>query len=87
MKDSETTHRTTTKDGRIILELQADEQLTKEDIELAMNDSTLASKPLYRASGDIGRSLEAAQLYFGPGFEDRLEVELDQYVYYYFLCT
>ena len=46
-----------------------------------MNDSTLATKPLYGTSRDQPLNTEAAQLYFGPGFEDRLEEEFDQYVY------
>jgi hypothetical protein len=27
---------------------------------------------------DLGKSSEVAQLYFGPGFEDRLELEMEE---------
>jgi hypothetical protein len=89
LKDGESAQRNSTRDGRLILELQTNEQLSKEDIEAAMNDSTVASKPLYHATSSQLQNNEAAQLYFGPGFEGRIEEELDQYVHSYsqgFFC-
>ncbi len=66
-----------------ILELGEGEQLEVEDIERALNDTSINSAPLYYASSSALRPSNkvdghALQLYFGPGFEDRLEMELDQ---------
>ena len=58
--------------------MEGDEQLTKEDIEKSLNDSTVISKPLYSAMNSVLNTSEAAQLYFGPGFEDRIEMEMEQ---------
>jgi hypothetical protein len=66
------------KDLELILELVGDEQLTKEDIEEALNDSTVIPKPLYNASNSVLTS-NAMQTYFGPGFEDRIEIEMEQF--------
>ena len=65
----------------IVLELEPGEQLELEDIERAMRDPDIQPTPLFRAStGD--RTDQAPkigpQLYFGPGFEERLEMELDE---------
>ena len=65
-------------DGQIILELEPGEQLTKEDIEKALNDSTVGAKPLYCATNSVVDKGSSIQLYFGPGFEDRIEMELEQ---------
>jgi hypothetical protein len=65
-------------DGPIILELEPGEQLTKEDIEKALNDSTVGAKPLYCATNSVLDKGSSIQLYFGPGFEDRIEMELEQ---------
>jgi hypothetical protein len=63
-----------------LLELKGTEQLTAEDISRALNDSTVVSEPLYGAAnsslGSTGRS--KPQLYFGPGFEERLEMEMEE---------
>jgi hypothetical protein len=62
-----------------VLELNSDEQLTKEDIEMALNDSTVVPKPLYNSANST-QAADAAQIYFGPGFEERIEMEMEQYV-------
>jgi len=58
------------------LELEEGEQLETSDIERAMQDSDIRPVPLY---GAVKKKLEP-QLYFGPGFEERLEMELEEYV-------
>jgi len=60
----------------IILELLPGEQLEVSDIEKAMEDPDIKPTAIHSAESTGG----AAQLYFGPGFEDRLEMELDEYV-------
>ena len=65
-------------DDTIILELERGEQLTKKDIDRALNDSTVGAKPLYNAANSVLGNGSAVQLYFGPGFEDRIEMELEQ---------
>ena len=67
----------TTKD-ELVLELGRDEQLTKEDIEKALSDSTVVPKPLYNSSNATLQATDAAQIYFGPGFEERIEMEMEQ---------
>ena len=58
-------------------ELSGGDQLDIEDVERAISQTSLRS--LYSSSdGDIGKSSKIAQLYFGPGFEDRLELELEE---------
>lgn len=61
----------------LVLELQGDEQLEIEDIVRALNDTTLNTTALYNASNTVTED-HTAQLYFGPGFEERLELELDK---------
>lgn len=61
----------------LLLELQRGEQLSLNDIEKAVNDSTVRPMPLYSATDDKAQ-LAAAQLYFGPGFEERIEMEMDE---------
>lgn len=63
-------------DTNLLLELRDGEQLQSEDIEKAIHDSTIRPVPLY-SSLDNEHSV-AAQLYFGPGFEDRLEMEMEE---------
>ena len=74
-------------DDRIILELERGEQLSKEDIDRALNDSTIGAKPLYFAANSVLEKGSAVQLYFGPGFEDRIEMELEQLSLYLFTCS
>jgi hypothetical protein len=83
-------------------EMPPGEQLTREDIKLAIEDSTLNTVSLYTAlddNNDLNSSTlttqsvqqqprgqnrkqhhVAAQLYFGPGFERRMEMELEELV-------
>lgn len=65
--------------AHMLLQLDANEQLSEEDIDRSLNDSTMTSKALYNAStSTLAESAGFAQLYFGPGFESRIEMELDQ---------
>lgn len=60
----------------ILPELSGGDQLDVEDMQKAISDTSLNS--LYTASdGNTGKH-QVAQLYFGPGFEDRLELELEE---------
>ena len=53
------------------------EQLTPDDIEKAMEDPEVRPVPIHGAEKGLKLS---AQLYFGPGFEERLELEMEEYV-------
>lgn len=60
-----------------LLELVGGDQLDKGNIEEATSEINLSS--LYSSSNiDLGKSAKITQLYFGPGFEDRLELEMDE---------
>jgi hypothetical protein len=60
-----------------ILELTGGDQLGVDDIKRSLAEVNLNS--LYSSTDiDLGNSSKIAQLYFGPGFEDRLELELDE---------
>jgi hypothetical protein len=76
--------RRTEGDGEKVLELNKDEQLNASDIEKALEDPSLKPVPLYSGTGedeeDKGSILAGVQLYFGPGFEERLEMEMEEYV-------
>lgn len=63
-----------------MLELRDGEQLEAEDVEKAIKDSTIRPVPLYSSleNDDSSSMPVAAQLYFGPGFEDRLEMEMEE---------
>jgi len=68
-----------------LLELNKGEQLCSTDIEKALGDASIKPVSLYSGSGegqeeDKVSCLAGAQLYFGPGFEERLEMELDELV-------
>jgi hypothetical protein len=67
-------------DKNLLLELQDGEQLEAEDIEKAINDSTIRPVPLYSSleNDDFSSMPIAASLYFGPRFEDRLEMEMEE---------
>lgn len=62
---------------RSVLELPVGEQLDLEDIIRALNDSSIKPASLY-SSDKTSQCSTATQLYFGPGFERRLEMELDE---------
>ncbi len=66
------------KEDEILMEMGPNDQLTKEDIHKALMDSTVVTKPLYNASESSLQASAAAQIYFGPGFEDRIEMEMEQ---------
>eukprot|EP00581_Thalassiosira_minuscula_P012901 CAMPEP_0183719102 /NCGR_PEP_ID=MMETSP0737-20130205/12178_1 /TAXON_ID=385413 /ORGANISM="Thalassiosira miniscula, Strain CCMP1093" /LENGTH=580 /DNA_ID=CAMNT_0025948803 /DNA_START=27 /DNA_END=1769 /DNA_ORIENTATION=- len=60
-----------------LLELTKGDQLERGNIEQALEEMDLNS--LYCSSNiELGKSANIAQLYFGPGFEDRLELEMDE---------
>lgn len=60
-----------------LVELTGGDQLEKGNIERAIAETDL--KSLYSSSNvDLGDSAKIAQLYFGPGFEERLELEMDE---------
>ena len=60
-----------------ILELTEGDQLAADDITRSLAEVNLNS--LYSSTDiDLGNSSKIAQLYFGPGFEDRLELEIDE---------
>ena len=60
-----------------ILELSGGDQLEADDIKRSLAEVNLNS--LYSSKEiDLGNSSKIAQLYFGPGFEQRLELELDE---------
>ena len=60
-----------------LLELIGGDQLDIGNIEEAISETKLSS--LYSSSNiDLGMSAKITQLYFGPGFEDRLELEMDE---------
>ena len=63
----------------ILLELFPEEQLAVSDIERAIEDPDIKPAAMHAAE-NTGESFRkpAAQLYFGPGFEGRLEMELDE---------
>ena len=63
-----------------LLELKGTDQLTAEDIDRSLNDSTIVSEPLYGATNSSlgGTGGSKPQLYFGPGFEERLEMEMEE---------
>ena len=61
----------------VLPELSEGDQLEKIDIDRAMADVDL--KSLHCSSSvELGNSSKMTQLYFGPGFEDRLELEMDE---------
>jgi hypothetical protein len=63
------------RDATMLIELDPGEQLTEADIDRAMQDPDIKPIPLYSSAPD--KKL-GPQLYFGPGFEDRLEMEMDE---------
>ena len=65
-------------EAAILVELDPGEQLEENDIVRAMEDPDIKPVPLFSSSTEkkIG-----SQLYFGPGFEDRLELEMEEMLY------
>jgi hypothetical protein len=62
-------------DNQLVLELQDQEQLQSTDIDRALKDTTVNINTLFDPSSG---SEAPAQLYFGPGYENRLEMEVDK---------
>jgi hypothetical protein len=62
-------------DNQLILELQDQEQLESTDIDRALKDTTVNISTLF---DPLVGSEAPAQLYFGPGYENRLEMEVDK---------
>ena len=73
-------------EDKFVLELDEHEQLEIEDIVRALDDTSLNTAALYNSSNSPLTALHTAQLYFGRGFEERLELELDKYVVHWTLC-
>ena len=74
-------------ESKVLWELEKGEQLTKEDIDKAMDHpdvrpSSLHSTAATAAADEEGSALTSHQpsfqLYFGPGFEERLELEMEE---------
>lgn len=60
-----------------LLELAGGDQLEKANIVQALAEVDL--KSLYTSSNiGLGEAAKITQLYFGPGFEERLELEMDE---------
>ena len=57
-------------------ELKEGEQLTLEEIEAALQDPEIQPKSLVHSMDSS--STPALQTYFGPGFEERLELEMEE---------
>ena len=63
----------------LLLELEEGEQLEEDDIARAMEDPEIKPVPLYSADSSKNKKAgTTTQLYFGPGFENRLEMELEE---------
>jgi hypothetical protein len=58
-------------------ELPEGEQLTEEDIQRALEDPDVKPATLFKAEDSADRQTNI-QLYFGPGWEDRLELEMEE---------
>lgn len=65
-------------DDVMVAELPVTEQLELEDVMRSINDSSILPVPLYAGEISTSRRQAAAQLYFGPGFERRVEMEMDE---------
>jgi hypothetical protein len=57
-------------------ELPAGQQLTQEDVEKALQDPDIKPATVYGTGDSTGPS--SIQLYFGPGWEERLELEMEE---------
>ncbi|OEU19267.1 hypothetical protein FRACYDRAFT_235317 [Fragilariopsis cylindrus CCMP1102] len=64
--------------NRSLWDLPKGEQLTLEDIERALQDPDIKPATVYGTEDSTGPS--SIQLYFGPGWEDRLELEMDEMI-------
>ena len=66
--------------ARSLWELPTGQQLTVADIERALNDPDIKPATVYGT--EDSNTASSVQLYFGPGWEDRLELEMEEYVNY-----
>lgn len=64
--------------GSPLLELSGGDQLEKRDVEQAVAQVDLGASLHSSSNVDLGKSAKITQLYFGPGFEERLELEMDE---------
>lgn len=64
---------------KVLLELPENEQLQDSDIARALEDPEVRLTSLYAARNDGASAPSKPQLYFGPGFEERLEMELEEF--------
>ena len=83
LRQSKNHYKKKSSDGgdRILLELEPGKRLEVNDIEQAMQHPEIRPIPLYRTSDDdTGTTTSGTQLYFGPGFEHRLEMELEEFI-------
>mmetsp|Transcript_46790 Transcript_46790/g.53101 ORF Transcript_46790/g.53101 Transcript_46790/m.53101 type:complete len:684 (-) Transcript_46790:279-2330(-) len=64
--------------NRSFWELPRGKQLTLEDIERALQDPDIKPATIYGTEDLTGSS--SIQLYFGPGWEDRLELEMEEMI-------
>ena len=69
-------------ESKVLWELREGEQLSKEDIDKAMDDPDVRPSSFHTTAIDTDESssshLPQFQLYFGPGFENRLELEMEE---------
>jgi hypothetical protein len=63
---------------KVLWELKRGEQLTLQDIEKALADPDIKPAPLHSLDDS---AQPPSQLYFGPGFEQRLELEMEECVH------
>ena len=61
-----------------LLEMPASEKLNLDDVVGAINDPSIRPISLYAGDESSTKRQGAAQLYFGPGFERRIEMEMDE---------
>ncbi len=64
------------KNAQSLWELSGGEQLTVDDIKRALDDPDVKPATVY--GGDDAKAASSVQLYFGPGWEDRLELEMEE---------
>jgi hypothetical protein len=70
----------TSDETKVVIELGPGEQLRESDIERALEDPEIRLEPLYASKNKSNSQAPKPQLYFGPGFEERLEMELEEMV-------
>eukprot|EP00531_Pseudo-nitzschia_arenysensis_P014636 CAMPEP_0116156872 /NCGR_PEP_ID=MMETSP0329-20121206/23053_1 /TAXON_ID=697910 /ORGANISM="Pseudo-nitzschia arenysensis, Strain B593" /LENGTH=633 /DNA_ID=CAMNT_0003653963 /DNA_START=46 /DNA_END=1947 /DNA_ORIENTATION=- len=66
------------KKAQSLWELPSGEQLTVDDIKRALDDPDVKPATVYGT--DDAKASSSIQLYFGPGWEDRLELEMEEMI-------